>query len=173
MIEVVDIDLPDDPCRGAGRVDDTAFSGAERIEEEVRQQEGGEQINRLASIGAVIAAAIEALPDNENAWLALRLAFDPVVQQADTDPRAEALGRLMLEHPGLQRDKDATWASAIAKTLMPRLSSDHRNTIQVDALVASAIACLHVAQEHWLKSAERISLGVLLDKTMKAVRPFE
>lgn len=127
----------------------------------------------LASIGAVIAEALEARPDSENAWLALRRAFDPIVRQADTDPRAEALGRLMLQHPGLQRDKDATWARAIANTLVPRLSSDHRNTIQVDALVASAIACLHVAQEHWLRPGERVSLGVLLDKTMKAVRSFE
>lgn len=127
----------------------------------------------LASIGAVITEALEARPDTENAWLALRRAFDPIIQQADTDPRAEALGRLMLQHPGLQRDKDATWASAIAKTLAPRLPSDHRTTIQVDALVACAIACLHVAQEHWLRPGEHVSLGVLLDETMQAIRSFE
>ncbi|MBZ2198502.1 TetR family transcriptional regulator [Occultella gossypii] len=127
----------------------------------------------LASIGAAIAQSLEARPDTESAWLALRRAFDPIVRQADADPRAEALGRLMLQHPGLQREKDSTWANTIAKALALRLPSDHRTTIQVDALVASAIACLHVAQEHWLRPGERVSLSALLDKTMKAVRPFE
>lgn len=127
----------------------------------------------LASIGSLIAEALEARPKTEDAWHALRRAFDPIVEQADTDPRAEALGRLMLQHPGLQRDKDALWASTITKSLRSRLSSGHRNTVQVDALVASAIACLHVAQEHWLSSGARIPLGTLLDESMKAIRSFE
>ncbi len=127
----------------------------------------------LVLIGAMIAEALEARPDEEGAWLALRRAFDPLVHQTDTDPRAEALGRLMLQHPGLQRVKDATWANTIAEALAPRFSSDHRNAIQIDALVASAIACLHVAQEHWLRPGKRVSLGVLLDTTMQAVRPLE
>lgn len=127
----------------------------------------------LASIGAVIAEALDVRPDSENAWLALRRAFDPVVRQADTDPRAEELGRLMLHSPGLQRDKDATWAAVIATALARRVLNDDRTVIEVDALVASAIACLHVAHRHWLGPGERVSLSSLLDTTMAAVRPFE
>ena len=130
-------------------------------------------VEGLAAIGETIAKALEARPFEENAWLALRRAFDPVVHQADTDQRARALGRLMLQHPGLQRDKDATWANEIARALAPRLPSDQSTKIHIDALVASAIACLHVAQEHWLAPGGRGSLGALLDETMQSLRPFD
>ncbi len=127
----------------------------------------------LASIGAEIAGALEVRPATESAWLALRRAFDPLIGQADTDPRARELGRLMVRHPALQRDKDTTWANAISRTLAPRLSDDHRTSVPVDALVASAIACLHVAQEHWLRPGGHASLGTLLDTAMGSIRPLE
>ncbi len=126
----------------------------------------------LAIVGETVAEALEARPDDETAWLALRRAFDTLVHQADTDRQAHALGRLMLQHPHLQRAKDAMWTSGIARTLGPRLPNDQRTAIHVEAVVASAIACLHVAQEHWLKPDARDSLGALLDETMKAIRPF-
>lgn len=129
-------------------------------------------VEGLAAVGEKIAEALDARPPDENAWFALRRAFDPLVDQADTDERARALGQLMLQHPGLQRDKDATWANEIAHALTPRLPRDRRTKIHIDALVASAIACLHVAQEHWLAPDGHDSLGALLDETMQAIRPF-
>lgn len=130
-------------------------------------------VEGLAAVGETIAGALEARPAEENAWLALRRAFDPIVRQADTDQRARALGRLMLQHPGLQRDKDATWANEISRALTPRLPDDQSSKVHVEALVASAIACLHVAQEHWLSPGGHDSLGALLDETMQALRPLQ
>lgn len=129
-------------------------------------------VEGLAAVGETIAGALEARPADEDAWVALRRAFDPIVHQADTDQKARALGRLMLQHPGLQRDKDAAWAHEIARALAPRLPGDQSTTIHIDALVASAITCLHVAQEHWLAPGGHDSLGALLDETMQALRPL-
>jgi AcrR family transcriptional regulator len=126
----------------------------------------------LATVGRTIAAALESRPHGEEPWSALRRAFDPVVHLADTDPHARALGRLMLQHPHVQRDKDATWASEIAQALSPRIDSTDHTAIHVDALVAAALACLHVAQQHWLAPGADDTLGALLDDTMTTLRPF-
>jgi AcrR family transcriptional regulator len=128
----------------------------------------------LAAVGGEIASALDDRPQTESAWLALRRAFDPVLRQVEGDPRAEALGALMLQHPGLMREKDAAWTRTIGRTLSSRLSGpDASGTIEVDALLASALACLHVAQEHWLRPDETASLDTLLDRSMAAVRSFD
>lgn len=128
----------------------------------------------LTSIGNTVAQALESRPEHEEPWPALRRAFDPLLQQAETDPRAEALGRLMLERPSLQQDKDVTWLSAITHALAPRLAAGgpHR-LVEAGALAAAAIACLHVAQRQWLRPDEHESLSALLDTAMRAVRSFE
>jgi AcrR family transcriptional regulator len=128
----------------------------------------------LAAVGGEIASALADRPATESAWLALRRAFDPVLRQVETDPQARALGALMLQHPGLMREKNAAWAQAIGRTLSSRLSGpDASGSIEVDTLLASALACLHVAQEHWLRPDETASLSALLDRSMSSVRSFD
>jgi AcrR family transcriptional regulator len=128
----------------------------------------------LAAVGGEIASALEHRPQTESPWLALRRAFDPVLRQVEAEPRAEALGALMLQHPGLMRAKNATWTQTIGRTLSSRLSGpDAGGTIEADALLASALACLHVAQEHWLRPDEPASLSTLLDRSMSSVRAFD
>jgi AcrR family transcriptional regulator len=127
----------------------------------------------LVSIGGLIAEALLERPKKESAWLALRRAFDVITQQADSDPRAVALGNLMLERPGLQHDKSTTWTSTIAVALGPRLGvDDAQDSIDSEALAACAIACLHVAQRRWLGHENRVSLSSLLDGAMGAVQPL-
>jgi AcrR family transcriptional regulator len=127
----------------------------------------------LVSIGGLIAETLLDRPEQESAWLALRRAFDVITHQADSDPRAEALGHLMLERPVLQHDKSTTWTTTIAVALNPRLGTgDPYGGIGSEALAASAIACLHVAQAHWLDQKNSTSLSSLLDDAMGAVRPL-
>lgn len=126
----------------------------------------------LASIGQTIAQTLIRRPTEEPPWTALRRSFDPLIEQASTDPNAEALGRLMLERPALQQGKDAVWQTEIAATLVPRLPTRDTDdaSLRAHALAAAAIACLHTAQEQWLTLDEHRDLGTLLDATMDTVR---
>ncbi len=128
----------------------------------------------LASIGQTIAKTLTGHSAEEPPWTALRRSFDPLLEQATTDPNAKALGRLMLERPALQQGKDAAWQTKIATALMPRLPvSDATNaSLRAQSLTAAAIACLHTAQEQWLSADEHRALSTLLDITMDAVHPL-
>ncbi len=128
----------------------------------------------LASIGQTIAETLTGRPAHESPWTALRRSFDPLIEQASTDPNAEALGRLMLERPALQQDKDAAWHKKIAAALMSRLpvSETAEASLGAHALAAAAIACLHTAQAQWLSTDEHRDLSTLLDAAMGAVHPL-
>jgi AcrR family transcriptional regulator len=129
----------------------------------------------LASVGRTIAQALVQRPPGESAWDALRQAFEPLLKQVSAGPNAAAFARLMLERPSLQRGKDAVWQAEIAATLEQRLSADgsHDTSLRARALSASAIACLHTAQEQWLEPSERRSLDTLLSTSMDAIRPLQ
>lgn len=128
----------------------------------------------LTAIGQQIAAALAERPGSEPAWVALRRSFDPLIEQANTDPNAEALGRLMLERPALQRGKDVAWQTQIATALVPRLpgGADLDAALAADALATAAMACLHAAQAQWCSDGEVRELGTLLDLAMNAVHPL-
>ncbi|GAB3698308.1 TetR/AcrR family transcriptional regulator [Nocardiopsis oceani] len=128
----------------------------------------------LTSFGETIAETLTHRPTDESPWAALRRAFDPLIEQASTDPTAEALGRLMLERPALQQGKDAAWQSDIVSALTPRLASANTEdpSLNAHALTAAAITCLHVAQGQWLAPGEERALSTLLDASMNAVHPL-
>lgn len=128
----------------------------------------------LSSIGRTIAEAVARRPADESPWATLRGSFEPLLEQATTDPNAKALGRLMLERPALQQGKDAAWQTEIAAALAPRLpaSDTHDASLRAHALAAAAIACLHTAQALWLSTDEDNGLSALLDATMDAVHPL-
>lgn len=128
----------------------------------------------LASIGQTIAETLIGRPTDEPPWVALRRSFDPLLEQADADPNAAALGRLMLERPALQQGKHAAWQTEIAAALVPRLpdSESADALLSAQALATAGIACLHAAQAQWLAPDERRALSTLLDATMDAVHPL-
>ncbi len=128
----------------------------------------------LASIGQAIAKALAGRPADEPPWVALRRSFDPLIEQASTDPNAEALGRLMLERPALQQGKEAVWQTEISTALLSRLPAGGTDdaSLRAHALAAVAITCLHSAQAQWLSADEHRDLDTLLDTTMNAVHPL-
>jgi AcrR family transcriptional regulator len=82
----------------------------------------------------------------------------PLIEQADIDPNAAALAWLMLERPELQHGKDAAWHANLVEVLQARLSGEDL-TVLAPAMAASAIPCLHVAQEQWISTEESGSLS--------------
>ncbi|MEU6132881.1 TetR family transcriptional regulator [Saccharopolyspora sp. NPDC047091] len=124
----------------------------------------------LAATGRTIAQALTERPREEPPWDALRRAFDPLIERTG-EPNAAALARLMLERPSLQQGKDTAWLAEIASALEQRLPAG-ASSLDARALTASAIACLHAAQEQWLEPGDGRDLGTLLTTTMSAVRRF-
>lgn len=129
-------------------------------------------VEGLAVVGGTVVEALAERPAHEAPWDALRRAFDPLVTQAETDPGARALGRLMLERPALQHGKDTAWQEAIAATLESRVpESEGDARFQAEALASAALACLHAAQARWLGTGQE-HLADLLDTAMHTVRPL-
>lgn len=127
----------------------------------------------LASIGRTIAGDLDGRPEGEPLWESLRRAFDPLVEQAEGDPRAEALGRLLLERPAVQQGKEGAWRVELTEAMKRRMPADDGDgDVRAGALSAAALACLHVAQAQWLETDERRQLGPLVDAAMNAVHPL-
>jgi AcrR family transcriptional regulator len=127
----------------------------------------------LAAVGRSIAEALAQRPAHESPWEALRRTFDPLIEQAETDPGTRDLARLMVERPALQYGKNTVWQEAIAATLESRLTAGGSETrFRAEAVSAAAIACLHMAQAHWLRPENSARLADLLDSAMSAVHPL-
>ncbi|NJQ00699.1 TetR/AcrR family transcriptional regulator [Streptomyces zingiberis] len=124
----------------------------------------------LAVIGATVVESLARRPGSEAPWDALRRAFDPLLEHAENEPGARALGSLMLERPALRHDKDTAWHGAIAGALEARMP-DHDGDVrfQAEVLASAALACLHTAQARWL-STDGTRLADLLDTAMGTVR---
>jgi AcrR family transcriptional regulator len=133
----------------------------------------------LAATGEQIASEVTARPRNETLWLALRRAFDPLIQAMTADSRALPMTRVMLESSALcesHLQKQISWHQAIAAAISPRLPhelTDDDRRLQADALSGAALACLTAAQAEWAAHDGQRPLAELLDLTMSAVSPIE
>jgi AcrR family transcriptional regulator len=127
-------------------------------------------------IGADIAAALRERPPGEDAWTALRHAFDTVVRTYQRSP-SEALGRLKLIRctPSLrvhQLERLAKWREVIGEALAERLGLE-RPDVKVEALVAAALGALNAASSRWAESDGADELIELIDEAFGAIaKPF-
>lgn len=131
-------------------------------------------LERLVESGAQIAAAVEARPAEEPAWLALRNALEETVRQTEAHDDLSRRLYLMLQRELALRATVEEWRRRWEDLLAPRVAArlgleadDHRAA----AMAASALACYEVAQRAWsgAGTSSRTSLHRLLDETMTAV----
>jgi AcrR family transcriptional regulator len=104
------------------------------------------------ALGSEIAVALSARPAGEDAWAALRQAFDAAIGSYASD-RAGALARLRLtrETPALrahQLERQVQWRRMIGGALATRLGIDPLD-LEVQALVGAALSALDTAATHW------------------------
>jgi AcrR family transcriptional regulator len=131
------------------------------------------------AIGQVVADALAERPIDESPWVAVRRAFDVLVERNDADaPRNLILRRMLAEAPSLragQLQKRAKWPQLLAPHLISRLPS-RSDAAGLDprpeAIAAAALACLDLAESSWVKLDGSVSFGRLVDQTMSAVRPL-
>jgi AcrR family transcriptional regulator len=127
-------------------------------------------------MGEDIAAALRLRPLGEDAWTALRRAFDAAVITYQRSP-AGALARLRLIRytPNLrahQLERLAQWKEVIGMALAERLGLDERD-IKAEALVAAALGALDAASIRWAESDGDADLIELLDEAFAVLaEPF-
>lgn len=136
-------------------------------------------LGNLEAVGVAIADRLATRPDGEPAWLALRRAFDLVVERNGSDrERALTLMRMLAETPSLKArhlEKQGRWQDLLVPHVVVRLPQDPERDefdARAQAIVGSALACLDAAQAQWTASGGHADLAVLLDQTMSAVAPF-
>lgn len=127
--------------------------------------------------GQKIAAALAARPPEEPPWLALRRAFDDLVEGLSARPESLVMTRMMLETPALHAShlqKHADWGALLADVLQHRLaeSGDRPARIAAVALAGAALASLESAQSEWISKSNQRPLDELVDEAMNAVAPL-
>ncbi|HVY96739.1 MAG TPA: TetR family transcriptional regulator [Solirubrobacterales bacterium] len=126
----------------------------------------------LETMGAEIATALAERPSGEDAWVALRRAFDAAIPSYKRDP-ARSLARLRLtrETPALrahQLERQAQWREMIGAVLASRLGAEPGD-VRIEALAAAALGALDAATERWAVSEGSLDLIALIDDAFDAV----
>jgi len=131
------------------------------------------------SIGEELAGALAERPADEPPWLALRRAFDLIVDRMDADPdRSAVLLRMLNETPVLlasQLARRSRWRDLLAPHLLYRFDPPVRTDADPRALAmaGAALACYEAVQRTWLDSGRKVRISVLMDQAMSAVTPLE
>lgn len=131
----------------------------------------------LVGAGRDISIALAGRPAAETPWIALRQAFQPLVDAMTADPRALTLTGLMLQSPDLAgpAHKKRGWQQPIIAVMTLRLpagANPDRGRLEVAALTAAALACLISAQNEWVTCSGRQPLSELVDVAMSSVAPI-
>jgi AcrR family transcriptional regulator len=127
--------------------------------------------------GQQLAAALESRPADEPAWLALRRAFDDLIQGLSSRPEAFDITRMILKTPALHAthlQKHALWRDALADVLRrrPAENGQARSELAAVAIVGAALAGLDSAQAEWVAEGNEQPLDALVDQAMNAVAPL-
>jgi AcrR family transcriptional regulator len=126
----------------------------------------------LEAMGEHIVEALEERPPGEDAWTALRRAFDAAIPNYSTNPsRSLARLRLTREVPALrghQLERQDRWQAMIAAALARRVGASE-DDIRVRALAAGAIAALDTATSRWAAGDGSADLITLIDEAFDAL----
>ncbi|MEV0639892.1 helix-turn-helix domain-containing protein [Streptomyces sp. NPDC050619] len=130
-------------------------------------------LNGLSEQGELIAARLAERPVGEDAWTALRAAFQVLEEIDVTAERRLEMTTLLFGNESLRAghaEKQARWQDLFAPLIEPRLpDSDHR-TLQARAIAATAIICLQAATEEWMRLSGQADIFDLYDTAVQAVR---
>ncbi|GLY29730.1 TetR/AcrR family transcriptional regulator [Kineosporia sp. NBRC 101731] len=127
------------------------------------------------ALGQSVKAALEARPEDENAWAAIRAAFEELqAQHGSIDERFE-MARLYHHAPSLRArhlEKHLRWQELLAPDIQRRLGLPASATPdpRARAFVAAALACLDAAVDAWFESGGKADPGKLFDEAVATLR---
>lgn len=129
------------------------------------------------TLGEALLDALSARPVDEDAWTALRRAFDVVIARQDRDrATALALGTMLELNPALRGGNHARqceWHDTLLPHIIARLEPAPSVAVaeaRAEAVIAAALACLESANRAWLAADGEPALAEILDDLMRTVR---
>ncbi|GIM83126.1 TetR family transcriptional regulator [Winogradskya consettensis] len=128
-----------------------------------------------ADAGERLLEALVGRPEGETAWVAMRRALDPLIEQyAAHDERVRRLTRLVVTTPVLaasHREKNGRWQELLRPEIARRLGSDPEDASDpaAGAVIAAALGCVEATLIAWTSSDHEQELGKILDRAMGAV----
>ncbi|MET7654189.1 MULTISPECIES: TetR family transcriptional regulator [unclassified Streptomyces] len=130
-------------------------------------------LSGLDEQGELIAARLAERLADEDAWTALRAAFQ-VLEEIDitAEGRLEFI-TLLFANDSLRAghaEKQARWQDLFAPLIEPRLPDSDRRTLQARAIAAAAIVCMQAANEEWVRLGGQVDMFELYDTAVQAIR---
>ncbi|TCJ31739.1 TetR family transcriptional regulator [Parafrankia sp. BMG5.11] len=109
-------------------------------------------LGHLDALGASLAEALDQRPANEDAWTALRRAFDTLIAHQTSDPQGALSMRQMLDgSPGLQArnlERQCRWHDRLAPQIAARLSYPGTGPADDSPAGAGAVVDSHPGDSH-------------------------
>jgi AcrR family transcriptional regulator len=133
-------------------------------------------LHRVIDLGENLLSALQARPDGETPWVALRAALNPLISRYGAESeRVLRSVRLVGSTPALaafHREKLARWGLLLVPEVARRMGSDpsdHTDPAPA-ALVAAAAACVDAAVAAWATADGTPQLARLVDRAMDSIR---
>ncbi|MET1037659.1 MAG: TetR family transcriptional regulator [Aeromicrobium sp.] len=134
-------------------------------------------LERLVESGQTMAETLRSRPADEDAWTALRAAFQVAVDLQETHAdKARPLQVMLREEPALRATAETRrrlWIERLSPLTALRLpaATGSGPDLRAAAVTGSALACLDAAQATWAANPGA-RLSDLLDDAMSAVAPL-
>ena len=127
------------------------------------------------ALGESVRTALEARPDGESAWEAIRGAFLVLRDAGGSSAEQLTLARLHHEAPSLRArhlEKHLRWQELLAPEIQRRLGlpASPDADPRARAFVAAALACLDAATDAWYRSGGTDDLERLFDEAVTTLR---
>jgi AcrR family transcriptional regulator len=134
-------------------------------------------LGKYEILGDRLAEALAARPPDERVWLALRRAFDIVVDYFADDPdatRSVAMERIIQSKPDLtagQLERVSRTQAQLVDIVRERIGQHDSTDLRAAAIVGAALSCLIAAKTTWVDSNHARPFADLLDEAMAAIKP--
>jgi AcrR family transcriptional regulator len=132
-------------------------------------------VREVAGVGDHLLSALQARPDDETPWIAIRRALDPLIElYGDRSEWVLRTARLVLQTPELvtfNQEKRAGWQELLRPEVARRLGADPDDPTdpRPGALAASALGCFDAAVAAWTAGNGAERLAGILDRAMGSV----
>jgi AcrR family transcriptional regulator len=157
----------DDICAVAG-ISRSSFFRYFNSKEDVLTRE-------VADLGDSLLSALQARPDDETPWDAIRRAAHPLIERYGAESeRILRSARLVRATPALatfHQEKLARWGQVLRPEVARRMGSDADDPIdpRPAALIGATLACVDAAIAAWAAADATQSLTHLFDRAMDAI----
>lgn len=122
--------------------------------------------------GAILRAALEARPDSEEIWTALRSALFSLEEAERDKERILAVSRMLYQTPSLRArsiEKHLRWYDELVPEVQRRLGRGANDPLRAKAIVGCVITCLDLAGEAWTQDGASEPLKNYFDAALDAI----